>query len=360
MRLSAALSRALRARRAQLTAEARDGISDLQFTARYRVPFQFSRLVREHLPAGTLLRVLGRRHGSPISTATQFYDLTGSYGVNLFGNDFYKGMHRARRAAGARIWGRCSAPIIRWSQYNVRAPARDLGPGRGVVPHVGHRGRDAGGAAGALSHAAARSWCASAARITAGGATCSRASATRRPTRDTFTLSDMNRRCRCACSKRAATSPACWSIRCRRCIRTAPRRPIRRWSTASRRAHFDRAAYAQWLQRLREVCTRPRHRADLRRGVHGLSPRARAARRSTSACSADMVTYGKTLGGGLAGRRAVRPRGPDAPLPGGSAGRHLLRARHLQRASLCDGRDARVPAAPRARPTCSALLREAR
>src|SRR5262249_35456801 len=40
---------------AQLTAEVRDGISDLQFTDRYRVPFQFSRIVREHLKAGAFL-----------------------------------------------------------------------------------------------------------------------------------------------------------------------------------------------------------------------------------------------------------------------------------------------------------------
>ena len=39
---------------AQLTAEVFDGISDLQFTARYRVPFQFSRFVREHFKAGNL------------------------------------------------------------------------------------------------------------------------------------------------------------------------------------------------------------------------------------------------------------------------------------------------------------------
>ena len=67
------------------------------------------------------------------------------------------------------------------------AAAGDFGPRRGVVPHVGHRGGDAGGAAGALPHAPHRTWCGSAAPTTAGGATCSRASAIRcrraRPTR---------------------------------------------------------------------------------------------------------------------------------------------------------------------------------
>src|SRR5262245_2960833 len=71
------------------TAEAADAISDLQFTERYRVPFQFSRIVREHLKIGAFLQ------SSAGVTVTDldgnvFYDLTGSYGVNLFGYDFYK------------------------------------------------------------------------------------------------------------------------------------------------------------------------------------------------------------------------------------------------------------------------------
>ncbi len=62
---------------------------------------------------------------------------------------------------------------------------------------------------------------------------------------------------------------------------------------------------------------------------------------------ADMVTYGKTLGGGLpVGVVCGRAR-PDEALPRRPAGRHLLRARHVQLASLRDGRDAGVPRAPR-------------
>src|SRR5689334_22969930 len=40
----------------RLTAEARDTVSDMQFTDAYRVPFQYSRVVREHLRAGTFLQ----------------------------------------------------------------------------------------------------------------------------------------------------------------------------------------------------------------------------------------------------------------------------------------------------------------
>src|ERR1700761_8161192 len=41
---------------AALTAQAREGISDLQFTSAYRVPFQFSQRVREALPSGSFVQ----------------------------------------------------------------------------------------------------------------------------------------------------------------------------------------------------------------------------------------------------------------------------------------------------------------
>ena len=88
MQLSALFSERYR-KSAALTAEVQEAVSDLQFTARYRVPFQFSRMVREHLQGGAFLQ------SSSGTTVTDldgncFFDLTGSYGVNLFGYDFYK------------------------------------------------------------------------------------------------------------------------------------------------------------------------------------------------------------------------------------------------------------------------------
>ena len=46
----------------ELTADVVDGVSDLQFTARYRVPFQFSRFVRQHLKAGAFVESSAGRH----------------------------------------------------------------------------------------------------------------------------------------------------------------------------------------------------------------------------------------------------------------------------------------------------------
>src|SRR5262249_21760179 len=85
----------------ELTAEATGFISDLQFTESYRVPFQFSRYVRRHLPVGAFVESSADVRTTDLD-GNVFYDLTGSYGVNLFGYDFYKGcIERANDQARA-------------------------------------------------------------------------------------------------------------------------------------------------------------------------------------------------------------------------------------------------------------------
>src|SRR5206468_3442067 len=64
-------------------------VSDLQFTSRYRVPFQFSRFVRQHFKLGVFLESSSGVMVTDMD-GNRFYDLTGSYGVNLFGYDIYK------------------------------------------------------------------------------------------------------------------------------------------------------------------------------------------------------------------------------------------------------------------------------
>ena len=72
------------------TAEASAHISDLQFTESYRVPFQFSPRVRAELPAGSFVAQSSGVQVTDLDGNAR-YDLTGSYGVNLLGYDFYKG-----------------------------------------------------------------------------------------------------------------------------------------------------------------------------------------------------------------------------------------------------------------------------
>src|SRR5208282_2256993 len=85
----AELYRTRYARTLQLTAEVTGLISDLQFTEAYRVPFQFSRSVRRHLPVGAFFDSTSGVTATDLD-GNVFYDLTGSYGVNLLGYDFYK------------------------------------------------------------------------------------------------------------------------------------------------------------------------------------------------------------------------------------------------------------------------------
>ncbi|NJC34410.1 glutamate-1-semialdehyde 2,1-aminomutase [Sphingomonas jejuensis] len=72
-----------------LTRAAKVGLSDLQFTGSYRVPFPFAQRVRDALGTGSFLQ----SSDGPVVTdldGNRLIDLTGSYGVNLFGYDFYK------------------------------------------------------------------------------------------------------------------------------------------------------------------------------------------------------------------------------------------------------------------------------
>src|SRR5262249_5925536 len=71
------------------TDEVSDGISDLQFTDAYRVPFQYGRVVRQHLKSAAFVQSSAGVMVTDLD-GNQFYDLTGSYGVNVFGYDFYK------------------------------------------------------------------------------------------------------------------------------------------------------------------------------------------------------------------------------------------------------------------------------
>jgi glutamate-1-semialdehyde 2,1-aminomutase len=64
-------------------------VSDLRFTGRYRVPFPFSRLVSQHLASGVLLHE-SNGHEVVDVDGNSFIDLTGAYGVNVFGNPRYK------------------------------------------------------------------------------------------------------------------------------------------------------------------------------------------------------------------------------------------------------------------------------
>ena len=66
-----------------------DTISDVRFTSAYRVPFPFREHLHKELKAGSIVE---ESKGVQIRNLDGHwsYDVSGSYGVNVFGYDFYK------------------------------------------------------------------------------------------------------------------------------------------------------------------------------------------------------------------------------------------------------------------------------
>ena len=85
-----------------MTREARGMLSDLQFTGAYRVPFPFAERVRALLGTGAFL---SRSEGPMVIDLddNRLIDLTGSYGVNRFGYEFYKATIAEGTAASSAL-----------------------------------------------------------------------------------------------------------------------------------------------------------------------------------------------------------------------------------------------------------------
>jgi glutamate-1-semialdehyde 2,1-aminomutase len=279
---------------ARATAEISPQVADLQFTSRYRVPFQFSRIVRQNLSAGSFLKSASGTQITDLD-GNHFYDLTGSYGVNVFGYDFY------------RECIECGAERV-----------RELGPVLGAYHPVAafniHRLREISGLDEVSFHMSGTEAVMQAVRLARYH--------TRRshlvrfcgayhgwwgdvqpgvgnplPARDTYTLKDMEEK-------------TLHVLRTRRniaCVLVNPLQALHPNISApsdstlldsGRRAHFDREAYTSWLKKLRAVCSE--------RGIVLIFDEvflgfrlARGGAQEYFGVKADMVTYGKTVAGGL-------------------------------------------------------------
>jgi glutamate-1-semialdehyde 2,1-aminomutase len=307
MRLSA-LYRERYAKSVAATAEVVDSISDLQFTSAYRVPFQYSRLVRSHLKAGSFLQsssgvILTDLDGN------RLYDLTGSYGVNVFGYDFYKECIAKGSAAVQEL-----GPVLGSYHPVVAANVKRLREISGLDEVSFHMsGTEAVMQAVRLaryhtrrSHlvrfcGAYHGWWGDV-QPGVGNPV---------PAHETYTLKDMDDDSLGVLAKRRDIA----------CVLVNPLQALHPNKNApgdsglldsGRSAHFDREAYTEWLKRLRKVCSE--------RGIvlifdevfvgFRLAP---GGAQEYFGVDADMVTYGKTLGGGLpigvlCGRRDLMKR----------------------------------------------------
>ncbi|MGC1458730.1 MAG: aminotransferase class III-fold pyridoxal phosphate-dependent enzyme [Steroidobacteraceae bacterium] len=282
------------ARSAGLTADVAKSVSDMQFTARYRVPFQFSRIVRENLKGGSFLQASNGVRLTDLD-GNQFYDLAGSYGVNVFGYDFYK-QCMARGAELVRELGPVLGTYHPVMAYNVRR-LREISGLDEVSFHMS--GTEAVMQAVRLARyhtgrrylvrfcGAYHGWWGDVQPGVGNPATA----------HDTYTLKDMSEQ-------------TLRVLRMRRdiaCVLVNPLQALHPNANApndgalvdsGRRAGFDREAYGAWLRRLREVCTARGIVLIFDEVFVGFRLAAGGAQEYFGV-RADMVTYGKTLGGGL-------------------------------------------------------------
>jgi glutamate-1-semialdehyde 2,1-aminomutase len=278
----------------EATSQASEAISDLQFTETYRVPFQYSRLVREHLGAGTFVQ------SSAGVTVTDldgnvFYDLTGSYGVNIFGNDFYKDCI-AKAETRARVLGPVLGPYHPVIADNV-ARLREISgldevsfhmSGTEAVMQAVRLARYHTGRSHLVRFAGAyHGWWGD---VQPGvGNPIS--------PHETYTLADMSERTLHVLDTRRDI--ACVLVNPLQALHPNANAPAdSALADSSRAGRLDRAAYSRWLASLREVCTRRNIVLIFDEVFVGFRIAAGGAQEYFGV-RADMVTYGKSLAGGL-------------------------------------------------------------
>ena len=282
------------ARSLEATLATAPGLSDLQFTGAYRVPFQYVRVLREHLRVGAFVQ---SSSGVTITDldGNVFYDLAGSYGVNVFGYDFYK-------------------ECIAEGASKVQALGPVLGAYHPCVARNVERLRAISGLDEVSFHMSGTEAVMQAVRLARYH--------TRRshlvrfcgayhgwwedvqpgpgnplPPRETYTLREMDER-------------TLHVLRTRRdiaCVLVNPLQALHPNAAApgdsslvdsSRHAGFDRGAYTGWLKALRRICSERGIVLIFDEVFVGFRLAPRGAQQYFGV-RADMVTYGKTLGGGL-------------------------------------------------------------
>ncbi|MFZ4623856.1 MAG: aminotransferase class III-fold pyridoxal phosphate-dependent enzyme [Rhodoferax sp.] len=274
--------------------EAAAGLSDLQFVSAYRTPFQFQNMVDKGLKIASFVQSTSGVTVTDLD-GNVFYDLTGSYGVNLFGNDFYK--HSIDQ--GARRVGELGPVLGAYHPVvldNVQRLKRISGmdevsfhmSGTEAVMQAVRLARYHSGRNKVVRFCGAYHGWWGDVQPGIGNPVAAR---------DTFTLSEM----------------AAGTLRVLRqrhdiaCILVNPLQALHPNAAAasdsslldsSRLASFDKPRYTAWLQELRKICD-DKGIALIFDEVFVGFRLAPGGAQAYFGVMADLVTYGKTLGGGL-------------------------------------------------------------
>ena len=279
---------------AALTREIAAGVSDLQFTSRYRVPFQFSRFVRQHFKPGAFAESSSGVTVTDLD-GNRLYDLTGSYGVNVFGYDFYKECIE-RGAKRVHDLGPVLGTYHPVTAHNVRRLLQISGleeisfhmSGTEAVMQAVRLARYHTGRSHLVRFCGAYHGWWGDVQPGVGNPLAAR---------ETYTLKDLHSASLRVLRQRSDIA----------CVLVNPLQALHPNISApgdstlidsGRTAHFDRAAYAAWLAQLREVCTA--------RGIVLIFDEVfvgfrlgQGGAQEYFGVRADMVTYGKTVAGGL-------------------------------------------------------------
>jgi glutamate-1-semialdehyde 2,1-aminomutase len=276
------------------TAQAREDISDMQFIAAYRVPFQFSPLVREHLKIASFLQSAQGVHVTDLDGQV-FYDLTGSYGVNVFGADFYK-----KTMADGMAKTQSLGPVLGAYHPCVASNASRLKALSGMDEVSFHMsGTEAVMQAVRLAryHTRRKNIVRFCGAYHGWWEDVQPGPGNPMPPRETYTLSDMSERSLDVL--RSRKDIACVLINPLQALHPNANAPgDSTLVDSSRKAAYDRAAYTAWLKKLRQVCTQAGIVLIFDEVFLGFRLAAGGAQ-AYFGVQADMVTYGKTLGGGF-------------------------------------------------------------
>jgi glutamate-1-semialdehyde 2,1-aminomutase len=296
----------------QWSSESKPMISDQQFTSSYRVPFQFRDIFTKHVQLGVYWASSQNGWITDLDGQTSL-DLTGSYGVNVFGLDFYKETMRAG-AADAEPLG----PLLGGYHPSVLDTVRRLCAIAGQDEVSFHMsGTEAVMQAVRLS------------RYHTGRRRLVRFSGAYHgwwddvqpgpgnpmpPSNQTLTLREMHESTlRVLRRRRDIACVLVNPIQAMHPNRAAPSDSA--MVDGLRSAHFDREAYRDWLVQLRQVCTERGIVLIFDEVFLGFRLAAGGAQEYYGV-RADLVTYGKTLGGGwpvgvLCGKASLMKRFKD-------------------------------------------------
>jgi len=277
-----------------MSEELESSISDVLFTNAYRVPFQYRNYIRDNLKLGTLVEE---------STGTQVkdldgnwsYDLTGSYGVNVFGYDFYK-------------------ECLEKGSERVKELGPVLGPYHPIIADNAKRLKTISGLDEISFHMSGTEAVMQAVRLAryhTGKTHLVRFCGSYhgwwdgvqpgigndRKTNDVYTLKDMD--ADTLKVLRTRKDIACVLVNPLQALHPNGNAPADAMLIASdRSADYDRDAYSSWLQELKQVCNE-RGIVFIIDDVFMGFRLAYGGSQEYFNVKADMVTYGKTLGGGL-------------------------------------------------------------